>query len=122
MNTFRIEKDRFAIGGPPVTVHAEAAGTLLMTVHELATNALKHGALSREGGTICVDWETRADGVRIRWRERNGPPARPPRRKSLGLVIMESGIEKQLGGTLRMDWSEAGVTCDIVLPATHIVG
>ena len=92
-----------------------------MTIHELGTNAVKHGALSRQGGRAEIDWKPVSGGIRIRWRETGGPHVGQPSRSGLGLFVMRSGVEEQLGGALRMDWAETGLVCEIVIPAAHVV-
>jgi two-component sensor histidine kinase len=80
---------RVELAGPPVTVPAGAAQPLAMAVHELATNAVKHGALSAPGGRVSVAWrldrEPAREMLRVRWREAGGPPVqKPPERRGFG--------------------------------------
>jgi len=87
---------------------------LAMVLHELATNAVKYGALSNEGGRVQLDWEL-DDGsgcVRLCWRESGGPPVTPPERKGFGSKL----IEKSLIGA-KIDYRPEGLICtwDIAL-------
>ncbi len=99
---------------------AEAALTLGMTLHELATNAAKYGALSSEAGEVDVAWrrETAAAGdeLVLLWQERGGPPVRPPERRSFGSELIERGIAYGLGGTARLEFPPDGLRCELRLP------
>jgi PAS domain S-box-containing protein len=109
------------LAGPPVAVPAGAAQPLAMAVHELATNAIKHGALSAPGGRVSVTWrldrEAAAGTLRLRWREAGGPPVRsPPDRRGFGTRVIEGTLRRQLGGEVRRSWEADGLVCDIELP------
>ncbi len=120
LDAFGAQSQGFRVSGPPVAVSPEAAQTLAITIHELATNALKYGALSREGGVVDVTWGATPGGVTLTWRESGGPPTTPPARQGLGLNIIRLSIGRQLGGTLTMDWGDTGLLCRIALPAKHL--
>lgn len=117
-------RQRAELDGPPVTLPPGAAQPLAMAVHELATNALKHGALSVEGGRVAVSW--RASGraahrvLRLRWIEMGGPPVRgAPARRGFGTRVLEATIGRQLGGTVSLAWEAQGLICEIELPLTR---
>ncbi len=120
LDTFGARSHGFRVDGPPVAVSAEAAQTLAIAIHELATNALKYGALTQDGGVVEVNWDIGGGDVALDWRELGGPPAAAPAREGLGLTIVRLGIERQLEGSLAMDWGETGLSCRIVLPARHM--
>jgi two-component sensor histidine kinase len=87
-----------------------------MTLHELATNAAKYGALSAAGGAIDLDWSRAADGtLTLRWTESGGPAVRPPQRQGFGGRIIRL-MMMQLKGDARFDWRPEGLVCEIVLP------
>jgi two-component sensor histidine kinase len=93
------------------------AQTIAVTLHELATNAAKYGALSVPNGHVQVQWSRAADGrLVLRWTETGGPPARPPTRKGFGTRVIERMIHGQLKGEMRFDWPAEGLACEIALP------
>ncbi len=120
LETFGTRSHGFLVEGPAVAVSAEAAQTLAIAIHELATNAVKYGALAREGGVVEVSWETGGGDIALHWREVGGPSAALPTCEGLGLTIVRLGIERQLDGVLGMDWQETGLACRIALPARHL--
>jgi PAS domain S-box-containing protein len=109
------------IGGPVVDLDSRAALSLTMVLNELATNAIKYGALSSEGGMLSVAW--RLEGSRLQprlileWRERGGPPVAPPTRRGIGTRLMERCIERDLGGQLDLAFEPSGVVCRISFAA-----
>jgi two-component sensor histidine kinase len=111
---------RVDLDGPPVVLPAGTAQPLAMAVHELATNALKHGALSVPGGRVAVSWrfEGGAPGVlRLRWAETGGPPvAGPPVRRGFGSRVLDATVRGQLGGTVSLTWDAAGLVSDMTVP------
>ena len=95
-----------------------AAQAIAVTLHELATNAAKYGALSVPAGKVQVDWSRTPDGrVVMRWAETGGPPVTPPTRQGFGMRVMESMIRYQLKGEIRCDWHAEGFVCEIAIPA-----
>jgi PAS domain S-box-containing protein len=105
------------IEGPHLTVEPDAAQALAVTLHELATNAAKYGALSVPDGYVQVEWSRAADGrVVLRWTEANGPAIIPPTYQGFGTRVMESMITGQLGGQIRFAWRAQGLACEITVP------
>jgi two-component sensor histidine kinase len=90
---------------------------MAVTLHELATNAAKYGALSVPNGKIHVEWSRGADGrIVLRWTETGGPAVKPPTRKGFGTRVMESMIQQEMG-EFRLDWRVEGLACEISMPA-----
>ncbi|WP_158287579.1 sensor histidine kinase [Falsiroseomonas bella] len=113
---------RARLVGPTVLLSAPAAQPLSMALHELATNAVKHGALSAEGGRVSVTWSIRAATLRLRWAERGGPPIpEPPARQGFGSRVMRGTIVEQLGGRLDWAWPRTGLVCEVALPVARAV-
>lgn len=117
MNT----EGRVVIRGPAIMLPSTAVSSVCMTVHELATNASKYGALSVPEGRVLVEWtrETRDDGadvVRFIWTEQGGPPVIAPTRQGFGRRLIEEGIPYEVDGRATLDFSPAGVTCELVVP------
>lgn len=115
------EPQRFSVEGPVVGLPPKAALTLAMAFQELATNAAKHGALSKgDAGTIDITWFVEpgpdADRLRLQWRERGGPPVTPPSRRGFGSRLIEGGLSQELGGEATLDHQPGGLVCRMVLP------
>jgi PAS domain S-box-containing protein len=115
---FREDGSNVHVSGPPVEFNAKAALTLGMALHELATNAAKHGALSSKCGSIDVAWQVdRQNGqLRIRWTEVGGPPVTPPARSGFGRLLLERALASDLGGDVQLDFDEHGLKCAIGIP------
>ena len=111
---------RVRVSGPEVEVGAKAALALALMLHEMTTNALKYGALSVPEGRVELSWSVSPgeDGpnLRLSWRERGGPPARPPTRKGFGTRLIERGLTGQIGGALSLEYPPEGVTCTVEAP------
>lgn len=106
---------RVRIDGPPV-LEPNRAQTVAISLHELATNAAKYGLLSAAGGHVEITWSRTTDGrLSLRWIESGGPPVTPPTRRGSGTRILEDMVAYQLGGDVRFDWRDQGLTCEITL-------
>jgi PAS domain S-box-containing protein len=113
--------ERVALAGPHVRAPPTAALSLSLALHELATNALKYGALSTAEGRVELMWQL-VEGagrrrLRLRWSEHGGPPVRPPARKGFGSRLIEKALAADIGGTVRLAFEPAGVVCDIDMEA-----
>ena len=110
------------LDGPPVPLAPTAVQPFAMVLHELATNAAKHGALSALGGRVEVRWrEGRSagdDGVlRLRWAETGGPSvAGAPARRGFGSRVIEATVRRQLGGTVERRWEPSGLVVEVEVP------
>jgi len=108
---------RFAISGPPVWLSAKMALSISMALHELATNAVKYGALSNETGRVGITWRTLQEPggrrLRLEWSERDGPTVVTPRRKGFGSRLIERGLAQELGGEVKIKYEPQGVWCEI---------
>jgi len=104
---------RVRIDGPPVLLEPNAAQAIAVTLHELATNAAKYGALSVANGRLDVNWSHQSDGrLSLRWIEKAGPAVQAPTRTGFGRRIIEQMIS-QLKGKTQFDWRHEGLVCDI---------
>ncbi len=107
---------RTFIDGPQIMLEPDAAQAVAITLHELATNAAKYGALSTFNGQVRLEWSHEADGrLHLRWTETGGPVAKEPTRKGLGGRIIEDMIVQQKG-KVAFDWRNDGLVCEITLP------
>ena len=105
---------RVTIAGPPVLIQAEAAQSLGLVIHELATNAGKYGALSTAAGALEVGWRWETDRLILTWRETGGPPTSPPTRQGFGATLI-ANAGRQVGATIAQDWRAEGLVCEIAL-------
>ncbi|MGG5808866.1 PAS domain-containing protein [Falsiroseomonas sp. CW058] len=116
---------RVDLDGPPVRLAADAAQPVAMLLHELATNAAKHGALSAPGGRVALSWRVGTGegepGLRLVWRESGGPPLHgTPARIGFGSRLLTSLVRQQLGGSIAFDWSQPdGLVVTLDLPGRH---
>ena len=107
---------RDRIDGPKLTLDPNSAQTTAVTLHELATNAAKYGALTVSEGRVLVEWSRQHDGrLVLRWTETDGPPVKPPARQGFGTRVMEKMI-RQIKGDIRFDWRAEGLVCEIAIP------
>lgn len=121
---------RFEVDGPDLRLRPGAALSLSMALHELATNAVKYGALCNDEGKVAICWwcegeADRSNGAarfRLRWTESGGPPARVPTRRGFGSRLIEEGLAHDLGGVVRMDFTDSGLSCELDAPLREISG
>ena len=107
---------RVRIEGPQVLLEPNTAQAIAVTLHELATNAAKYGALSATEGQIEVKWSHTDGGLMLLWTETGGPPVKTPTRQGFGGKVIRGMIE-QLKGRTRFDWRPEGLVCEITLQA-----
>jgi PAS domain S-box-containing protein len=107
---------RIRISGKSVALLPSAVQALALAVHELATNAVKYGALSGPSGTIDVTWEAHGGQLELKWIERGGPPAQLKVQGGFGMRVIKASVEAQLSGTVEFDWQPEGLQCRIRVP------
>lgn len=107
--------ERIQVEGANLWLDPRAAVACSMAFHELATNAIKYGALSVEAGTVQLQWSGE-ELVVLEWREAGGPPVALPQRRGFGLRMIEDGLAHALGGTVAIDFAPSGLICRIELP------
>lgn len=114
-------RDRIDANGPSMPISAQIVQPIALVLHEMLSNALLHGALSRGDGAITVRWRTEPDNAVVSWRERGAgkPPGDPE--PGFGLSMIEGVIERQLGGSASLDWSGAGLEAELVFPRAGMV-
>jgi PAS domain S-box-containing protein len=96
--------------GPALMLTTRATHALALTLHELAANALKYGALSSEAGRVEVRWTILPDGgFELTWQERRGPPVAPPQRQGFGTMILERVAPREIGGSAQVEFRHEGV-------------
>ena len=117
---------RIAATGPVVLLNPEATQNIGMALHELATNATKHGALSVPGGGITLHWALGPGDAgkmcfRLIWRERNGPEVMAPKRLGFGHIVLQNLVGPMLQGKVTHEFGAGGVSWTLEVPACAIV-
>jgi PAS domain S-box-containing protein len=108
--------DKVQVSGPNVALPPHMAQGLALALHELATNAAKHGALSSLLGKLSLSWELRPDYLVLQWTEAGGPAVLPPSTRSFGLKVIRTSIENQLNGKAIFEWAPPGMQCTLAIP------
>jgi PAS domain S-box-containing protein len=113
---YTTDADRL-ISGPDVVLTSAQTQAVALVIHELATNAAKHGALSGPDGKVSVSWDLTgtdaASTLTIMWRELGGPPIAAPVRPGYGLSLVRDLIPHELGGTVELTFPSDGACCKI---------
>jgi two-component sensor histidine kinase len=117
---------RVVISGSPGLLTKEATQDLGLALHELATNAMKYGALSVPEGRVSVSWTLSrgnpgSERFRLIWRERNGPPVTPPDYHGFGSMVLKRIVEATLSGSVQHDFGVGGVSWTLETPAAAIL-
>ena len=114
--------ERFTIKGENIRLSPKATIALGIAFNELATNALKYGALSNEAGIISIEWtmEAKSDGgwLCLHWRESGGPPVSQPKSRGFGSRVIEQGLAHELEGEIKLEFLPEGIVCTIDVPAS----
>jgi two-component sensor histidine kinase len=113
-------EDRIHVQGPPIQIPPRMALALAMALQELATNAVKYGALSNGTGQIRVHWKLNGastpDRLHLMWKETDGPPVHKPARRGFGTRLIERSLAHDLNGDVRIEFASAGVQCSVDAP------
>jgi two-component sensor histidine kinase len=112
------QRDRISLSGDDFFLSPLEALALSMALHELLTNALKHGALSTERGRVSIEWNMDAVGgaLGIRWKETGGPTLTPPVVPGTGIDLVVRTIKDDLRGNVEFVFALDGLCCDVRLP------
>ena len=105
--------EALVLDGPAAQLPPALASSLSMILHELATNAAKYGAWSREGGRVEARWSEADGGIAFEWREVDGPPVERPTRRGFGARMIEHNAGYELGGGARLEFLPEGLLCRI---------
>jgi PAS domain S-box-containing protein len=110
---FETTGNRIRISGPPVRLMERTAGNLALALHELATNALKYGALSCEGGVVTVTWcfESATRQLVLDWHETGGPPTLPPASEGFGGLVIRQAVSRERNSRVSLDYALDGLRC-----------
>jgi two-component sensor histidine kinase len=111
------DTSRFTIGGPHCLISEATGGSLALGIHELATNAIKYGALSVSNGKVDVRWSIAAssggDVVTIEWIEKGGPPAHKPNKEGFGTRVIRFIPARERNGRVDLDYRPEGLVCTV---------
>lgn len=110
--------DRVRVNGPELPIGARTAMSLSLLIHELATNAVKHGALSVPAGHVVIDWAINEGQLEMRWVERGGPPAIAPTRRGFGSRIINMGLTGS--GDVKLHYASDGLTVEMTAPVRQV--
>jgi two-component sensor histidine kinase/CHASE3 domain sensor protein len=108
--------------GPELLLRPAAAQSLAIVLHELATNAVKYGALSSPAGRLNVRWSRDRDDIVLEWIEHGGPLTIVPKTSGFGSRIIRASIERQLHGSLEQHWRPEGLQCTIRISIREALG
>ncbi|MGH6734870.1 MAG: HAMP domain-containing protein [Methyloceanibacter sp.] len=101
--------------GPDILLEPRTAQTIGLTLHELATNAAKYGALTAPSGTVTLQWDIGNGALNMTWEEAGGPSVRGPIASGYGMRVI-GGSAEQLGGAASFEWQPSGLRCCVVIP------
>jgi PAS domain S-box-containing protein len=110
---------RIAVHGPKLRFKAASAQSVGLVLHELATNAGKYGALSRDRGRVNVCWGIEGNTFTMSWIESDGPLVSAPERRGFGTMVMEAMAEHSVDGTVYLDYASSGLTWRLSCPAAN---
>jgi PAS domain S-box-containing protein len=115
---------RIVIQGENIRFSPKSALVLSIVFNELATNAVKFGALSNEAGSILIGWTKEltpaGDRVLLHWQEKNGPPVMTPSRIGFGSRVIEHSLAQELKGTVHFDYRPDGLACTMTIPIPRV--
>jgi two-component sensor histidine kinase len=116
-----IEAGRLHLHGPEVLLAAETAVNVLLAVHELAANAIGHGALSRPEGRVEVNWLVAGGRLELEWRELGGPGGQVPERPGFGLRLLQTGFPRSLAGAASLHLGADGMSYSVFAPLSAAI-
>lgn len=105
-------EDRLSAFGPEISIGPDPARHLILLIHELVTNAVKYGSLSRLSGRVFVDWRDDGETIILYWKESGGPRTDYPQREGFGSQLIAACI-KSLSGTMQQNFAPDGFVCSI---------
>lgn len=107
---------RVSVEGPSILLQPTVAQTLALSIHELATNAAKYGALSVHHGHVDIRWRIDGDDLTLTWEETGGPPVTAPATRGFGTRSVIASVETQLQGEATFNWQAEGLICRLRIP------
>jgi two-component sensor histidine kinase len=124
LSPYRTGEGRFTVSGPPMVVKSRQALALSLAIHELATNALKYGALTVETGRVSITWksEDQPDGPKFVfvWREFGGPPVSQPASVGFGSRLITRVLKDDFRGSVDVSYGSTGLICSLTAPLENL--
>lgn len=111
------QSPRVTLTGPQVSLPPDTTQAIGLAIHELATNAVKYGALSVDSGRLDIGWQVSGDALALDWKESGGPVVTPPARKGFGHVVLETIAARSVGGEATLAFAPGGIQWRLTLPA-----
>jgi two-component sensor histidine kinase len=118
-----IQSSRIELIGPNIVITPEATQAIGLAIHELATNAIKYGALSVPEGKIVISWKFDRESHKLflKWVEHGGPKVIPPSRRGFGYLVIQEMIERSLNATVALEFAAQGLEWSVSIPTTNLV-
>jgi two-component sensor histidine kinase len=114
---------RAHIEGPALFLSADAVQNIGFALHELATNACKHGSLTSPQGRVLVSWGgATTDGrIILEWVEQDGPAVQSPKHQGFGYLVITELVAKALQGAAKVEFTPDGIRWQLEFPASHVL-
>jgi len=113
--------NRISVEGPTTLLLPQAFSTIALVVHELVTNAVKHGALAGSSGQVMISWDIDADGnLLFNWHETGGALVKVPTRRGFGSTIIHRMVPHELAGEASIDYAPEGLQAQFIIPAKFV--
>jgi two-component sensor histidine kinase/ActR/RegA family two-component response regulator len=125
LGVHRMDPGRIRISGPDVVLKPKATQAIMLALHELATNAVKYGALSVPTGHVEVVWSVSDDEQRhlhLQWSEHNGPKVDQPGTRGFGSKLIEDNLPREILGSVSLDFRPSGLICRVEASLDEIQG
>ena len=124
LSPYRTDEGRFTVSGPPIVVRSRQALALSLAIHELATNALKYGALTVETGRVSITWKSddQPDGPKFVfvWREFGGPSVSEPASAGFGSRLITRVLKDDFRGSVDVSYGSTGLICSLTAPLENL--
>jgi PAS domain S-box-containing protein len=114
-----MDSRKFVVSGPVLTLGPQATQLVGLALHELATNAAKHGALTTAAGRVTINWRPENGDIRLIWKEQDGPPVSAPQRRGFGHTVLER-MAGSLDGKVSLEFPPDGLRWSVLIGAGHI--
>jgi PAS domain S-box-containing protein len=118
------DRTRYSVSGPGILLGSKQSLSLALALNELATNAIRYGALSNDTGLVEVMWREDAAGqnalFRFSWRESGGPAVLPPAKRGFGSQLVQRGLAADFNGEVEMRYEPDGLICVLTAPVAHL--
>lgn len=118
VSTLKLVDDshRILASGPPLDLPARMSTSVVLTLHELLTNAIKYGALSNETGAVRITWQASGNDLELEWKESGGPPVEPPSTRGFGSRLIERIINNEPDSSATLTFEPTGVCWTMSTP------